>query len=197
MNNINNICRLCGSETRRRVFCSDKCSRKYWRDLYNSQRKPKQQTKRDCRVCKKSFIGRQKDTTICSEKCKELYAIERSTKWYFNNKEQKQAYDKEYASQNREKRRLASKKNREKHPKRKRADTALRRAQRINATPKWVDRQALKQIYENCPDGCHVDHIIPLKGKDVCGLHVPWNLQYLNVEDNLRKSNHYSFGEGK
>tara|TARA_B110000967_G_C18415038_1_gene331097 strand:- start:27 stop:479 length:453 start_codon:yes stop_codon:yes gene_type:complete len=49
-----------------------------------------------------------------------------------------------------------------------------------------ADREAIKTIYENCPDGYEVDHIVPLsKG----GLHHQDNLQHLTVADNRRKGN--------
>lgn len=56
-------------------------------------------------------------------------------------------------------------------------------------TPKWADKKDIRRIYNNCPEGFHVDHIIPLRGKLVSGLHVSSNLQYLSAEDNLSKNN--------
>lgn len=58
------------------------------------------------------------------------------------------------------------------------------------ATPPWVDKAALIDIYQNRPKGFHVDHVVPIAGKTVCGLHVPWNLQYLTALENLKKHNH-------
>lgn len=64
------------------------------------------------------------------------------------------------------------------------------RKQRVKqATPPWADLAAIEKIYRECPKGYHVDHEVPLNGKDVSGLHVPWNLKAIPAIDNLKKSN--------
>lgn len=71
------------------------------------------------------------------------------------------------------------------------AKTSKRRADRIQRTPKWADLKAISKFYENCPPGMVVDHIVPLRGKNVSGLHVLENLQYLYEKDNQLKSNKF------
>lgn len=61
------------------------------------------------------------------------------------------------------------------------------------ATPSWITGPMIDEmrwLYLNCPPGKHVDHIVPLTSNLVCGLHVPWNLQWLPDKTNLVKSNH-------
>lgn len=69
--------------------------------------------------------------------------------------------------------------------------TKLQKQDIIKRTPSWADMDKIKDFYLKCPDGFHVDHIIPLRGKTVCGLHIHTNLQYLWASDNLIKSNKY------
>lgn len=67
---------------------------------------------------------------------------------------------------------------------------AYERARQLGATPSWLtpaQKEEMIQFYIACPKGWHVDHILPLDGPEVCGLHVPWNLQYLPARANRLK----------
>lgn len=67
----------------------------------------------------------------------------------------------------------------------------LYKGDRAKRVPSWYQKEEILDFYKNCPKGYHVDHIIPLKGKLVSGLHVIENLQYLSKEENLKKGNSY------
>jgi 5-methylcytosine-specific restriction endonuclease McrA len=60
------------------------------------------------------------------------------------------------------------------------------RASVRNQTPPDADRKAIKEFYDNCPEGYEVDHIIPISKN---GMHTLSNLQYLTIRENRQKSN--------
>lgn len=67
---------------------------------------------------------------------------------------------------------------------------------RGTVTPRWADKKAIRAFYlearrlsKETGVPHHVDHIIPLKGKNVCGLHVENNLRVVRGVDNQRKYN--------
>ena len=76
-----------------------------------------------------------------------------------------------------------------------------RQAAQMQRTPKWLTKKHLEQIKDFYQEAQilevetgikhHVDHIIPLQGKLVSGLHVPENLHVIPATDNIRKHNHY------
>lgn len=73
-----------------------------------------------------------------------------------------------------------------------------READRLKATPLWVSALAVELFYksareksERTGDVWHVDHIVPLRSKLVCGLHCEFNLQVISGEENMRKSNRH------
>ena len=77
-----------------------------------------------------------------------------------------------------------------KRPDHYRADVSVRRKKLRQATPPWADKAALRSVYKEALRlGLTVDHIVPVRGKNVSGLHVPWNLQLLTLSENSRKRN--------
>jgi len=78
------------------------------------------------------------------------------------------------------------------------AQAAKRRCALLKATPSWVNFDAIQIEYDLakwCSDVMgekyHVDHIVPLQGKQVCGLHVHNNLRVIPASVNLTKSNSF------
>lgn len=86
-----------------------------------------------------------------------------------------------------------------KNPHKRAAYVRKRQARKLNSTPSWLNEVQLQEMenfywlakdLEKVTEGkYHVDHIVPLQGKNVCGLHVPWNLQVLPSDINVKKSN--------
>ena len=76
----------------------------------------------------------------------------------------------------------------------KRKDKAIYKSRVRKAMPAWADKAKIRAFYEARPAGMHVDHIVPIRGKTVCGLHVHYNLRYLSSEENMKKSNRFSDG---
>lgn len=69
-----------------------------------------------------------------------------------------------------------------------RAQNAKRRAAKLQRTPKWASHERMNKIYAVTKlHHVHVDHIVPLQGKNVWGLHVENNLQFLHPSENVRK----------
>ena len=85
------------------------------------------------------------------------------------------------------------------HPEKRTARNAVHRANKLQRTPPWLTaehRADIRRIYRAAADlsattgeAYQVDHIVPLRGAQVSGLHVPWNLQVLIASENLAKSN--------
>lgn len=139
-----------------------------------------------------------------------------SNRWKSKNREQVRAYAAAYREANaavldaasRERRKANPEKTREwqrnwvsQNRGRKNALTAARMSHVKRATPPWLteeDRASIREMYEEAArltkkTGIphQVDHVIPLRGKYISGLHVPGNLQILTASENSRKRNSY------
>lgn len=120
-----------------------------------------------CKICFKEYYSKHKDKIIKSS---------------LDNQQKRADFRKKYLK-------TYSSSWRKQNPSKNTYKSATYRCRKLKATPKWVNKEDIKIVYDNCPKGYHVDHIMPLKGKNFCGLHVPWNLQYLPAIENFKKGN--------
>lgn len=116
--------------------------------------------------------------------------------WYERNRTEKAAYWAKWRERNVDRVQANYRQWATDNADRVRAISAQRNAAKVQATPPWVDPDALRAVYREAirltrETGIRydVDHIVPLRSRFVCGLHVPWNLQLLPRAENLRKGN--------
>ena len=146
---------------------------------------------------------------VCANKCSVNWAKnnlvrakEIKLKWNTSNKEHEAKRARMWRKNNPDVYKQMVKKWREKNAVTYKAYMNLQAVKRYTAelkrTPSWLnDGQLLEieAIYNYCSSlrriglNYHVDHIVPLRGKTVSGLHVPWNLQVMSAKNNLAKGN--------
>ena len=174
---------------------------------YQPRSKDSQRLHTACRVCTAKYMAKYRAAH------QEKIAAQKKA-WAEANKDYKAAQDKAYAQANPEARRIARAKwaaanpklNRmvkeawaKSNPAKRQASCIKRRAAKLNRTPNWLTSDDLWMISEAYDIAAvrtqqfgfswHVDHILPLQGKTVSGLHVPLNLQVIPWVDNVRKGN--------
>lgn len=129
-----------------------------------------------CKVCRKEYYSsryKKVDKEKHKEKCRE---------YYNKNLDKQRTYYRDY------------------YKKRREEGYVQHRTKRVRkATPKWLSgsqKAHIRRTYklrdviaEATGVEYHVDHIVPINGEGVCGLHVPWNLSVITAEANFKKGN--------
>lgn len=169
---VTSKCLECGIEdTRKKAFtyCSPNCRAKV---QYRKSYVPRPRIKKEklskppiepktlvCKECTKEFSSIRNSALYCSKRCKKRCARKEGREKIYKP-------SKEVARAAKKKREMAI----------------------MKRLPKWANVEELNRIYKERPDNMEVDHIIPLRGELVSGLHVEYNLQYLTKEENNFKN---------
>ena len=191
------------------VKCCNKCDTAKPFNEFHKSKQHRDGYSPVCKVCKKAYNKKyyEENKSQIMEQKRKYYSenqeamLSQKKEYYNSNKDLILKKVKTYRKNNKQKiSELKSKYQRENRHKTNRVG-ADKRARKRNATPSWltaVHKEEMNNLYWLAQDlraisgeDYHVDHIVPLAGKDVCGLHVPWNLQVLPSDINISKGNRY------
>ncbi len=166
--------------------------------MFTKEKATKDGFSRWCKSCKKEYKD---DWYVKNAESERAKAMEYHYENYENIKEYKIKKANEWQNNNRERYKQIAKKCYEKTKHKKFAWQALARAARRNAVPKWINEELKQEIQKFYIEArlktretgtkYEVDHIVPLMGESVCGLHVPWNLRVITQFENRSKRNKF------
>lgn len=172
-------CKFCNTElkvegigVRPLLYCNHNCGQNYRNSLKN---KP---TTRKCKICK---VEISRDRRVC-DSCKKPKSNYKKTK-----------YEKSCETCGKQ---FVAKRKDHKYCKRncrpsKKESKDLRKRGVKGAKLEIESWSDIARFKDSRPEGCELDHIIPLNHPDVCGLHNTWNFQWLSREDNIEKGNKF------
>lgn len=170
-------------------FCAS-CKQEKTFDLFHKNKSRKDGYNGFCKSCMKNQCAR-------SYERKKPEYLARGQKWREENRDRHNFLSIRWIAENKERSEKNAKNWASNNIHKMREKVARRGAARRQAAPKWLTSDQMKQMqlmYWLALDlksvsgqEYHVDHIVPLSGKNVCGLHVPWNLQVLPSDLNLSK----------
>lgn len=152
--------------------------------------------KQDKKIDEFHKSGRGKDGHL--PRCK-ICENNRTNAWTAANRARSNAIKDKYRFANQEKVTAQIKKWEDNNPGKKVAQVRKRQAAKLQRTPMWLSKEQLKEIQAFYVESAkltketgiphEVDHELPLQGKNVSGLHVPWNLRVVPRSTNRRKGN--------
>jgi hypothetical protein len=123
----------------------------------------------------------------------------RKKKTYQKNIETIKKYSRYYYQKNAEEKREYTRQWKKANPEKRNAMEAKRKASKMQRTPIWANQSEITMWYEVAEvlsrSGIkfHVDHVVPLQGKTVSGLHVENNMQILPAYINISKHNQWNW----
>jgi hypothetical protein len=196
------ICIKCCVEKPLIAFCFVKAKQHYLRKCLvciNEERRHKKNTNPDIVAKRAAKAAKERKP---KKKWSE-YPVEQRTAWLkkykATNKEAVAQRSKEYADRNRMEIKARAKVYRQKTKDMQAEYVRRRQAAKMQRTPKWLtedDVWMMREAYKLAKIrtdmfgfSWHVDHVLPLQGKTVSGLHVPTNLQVIPWIENVRKHN--------
>jgi len=171
--------------------------------FFNASAKGKHGKEARCRDCKKEWYSATKAQRLA--RMSEYYFKNKNTlqqknkAWIDNNRDAYLTQKKEYRQANLEKSRSKSREWAKNNRPKANARSKKYKVSKLNRTPAWLtefDLLKIQCLYQvaamrsrESGQAWHVDHVVPLQGETVSGLHVPWNLCVIPAVDNLSKSN--------